>query len=63
MTVGAPNAELDRDRLDLDLARESGVGHGDPKLSSRVGVCGAYTEFDRELEGLRDRCMIVSLGC
>lgn len=63
MTVGAPNAELDRDRLDFGLARESGVADGDPKLSSRVGVCGACTELDRECEGLRDRCMIVSLGC
>jgi hypothetical protein len=39
MTVGAPSAELDRDLIDLDLLRVSGVGGSiEPKLSSRVGV-------------------------
>lgn len=48
ITVGAPKAELDRDRVDLDRALESGVGTGDGKLSSRVGVCGSRTELERE---------------
>lgn len=50
ITVGAPRAELDRDLIDLDRFRESGVGAGEGalKLSSRVGVCGALIELDRE---------------
>lgn len=63
MTVGAPSAELDRDRFDFDRARDSGVANGDPKLSSLVGVCGPCIELDLECDGLRDRCIIVSLGC
>lgn len=50
ITVGAPNAEFDRDLIDLDRFRESGVGagEGELKLSSRVGVCGTLIELDRE---------------
>jgi hypothetical protein len=50
ITVGAPKAELERDLVDLDRRRESGVGAGDgaPKLSALVGVCGARIELDRE---------------
>lgn len=50
ITVGAPRAELERDLIDLERLRESGVGAGDgaPKLSSRVGVRGARIELDLE---------------
>ena len=63
MTVGAPSAEFNRDRFDFDRARDSGVANGDPKPSSLVGVCGLCIESDLECDGLRDRCIIVSLGC
>lgn len=74
MSVAAPRTELDRDRIDLDLFLESGVVApcaapplAEPKLSSRVGVAGALTEFDREFcrecDGLLYFGMKVSRGC
>lgn len=49
MTVGAPSAEFDRDRIDLDRLRDSGVAAPDPNLSSIVGVCGGGSnELERE---------------
>lgn len=66
ITVVAPRAELDRDLLLLERLRESGVGAGEPKLSSRstvspVGVRGR--ELVRDLEPLRERGRNVSTGC
>lgn len=46
MTVGAPRAELERDLV--DFRRDSGVATGVLKPSSCVGVCGGFTELDRE---------------
>lgn len=48
MTVGAPRAELERDRADRERCRDTGVATRDGKLSSRPGVSVVSTELDRE---------------
>jgi hypothetical protein len=65
ITVVAPKAELERDRLALPRFRDSGewVVTGEPKLSSRwySGVWGM--ELLRECEPLRERGKKVSRVC
>lgn len=71
MTVGAPSAELERDLIERERLRESGVGVGaiEPTLSSRTGVEGGNglfdTELDREWTGLFDLDLLssISRGC